>query len=121
MARQLSFTAEDVLEFLLMLKGGDGGRGLSEGPQTGLIEAIREDRERFGKRTLREPLGRQRTVSQRQLRIGTAVAKKKRKVSAYQREFGRQLKKLKRAHPRTPVTRLMKRAHAATKRARRGK
>jgi len=47
--------------------------------------------------------------------------KKKRKVSAYQKEFGRQLKKLKRAHPRTPVTRLMKRAHAATKRARRGK
>jgi hypothetical protein len=48
-------------------------------------------------------------------------AKKKRKVSAYQREFGRQLKKLKRAHPRTPVTKLMKRAHSATKRARRGK
>lgn len=47
--------------------------------------------------------------------------KPKRKVSAYQREFGRQLKKLKKKHPRTPVTRLMKRAHAATKRARRGK
>jgi len=47
--------------------------------------------------------------------------KKKRKVSAYQREFGRQLKKLKKKHPRTPVTKLMKRAHAATKRARRGK
>lgn len=44
--------------------------------------------------------------------------KAKRKVSAYQKEFGRQLKKLKRAHPRTPVTRLMKRAHAATRRAR---
>lgn len=49
------------------------------------------------------------------------IPKPKRKVSAYQREFGRQLKKLKRAHPRTPVTKLMKRAHAATKRARRGK
>lgn len=47
--------------------------------------------------------------------------KKKRKVSAYQKEFGRQLKKLKKKHPRTPVTRLMKRAHAATKRARRGR
>ena len=47
--------------------------------------------------------------------------KKKRKVSAYQKEFGRQLKKLKKAHPRTPVTRLMKRAHAATRKARRGK
>lgn len=47
--------------------------------------------------------------------------KPKRKVSAYQREFGRQLKKLKKKHPRTPVTRLMKRAHAATRKARRGK
>lgn len=47
--------------------------------------------------------------------------KKKRKVSAYQKEFGRQLKLLKKKHPRTPVTRLMKRAHAATKRARRGR
>jgi hypothetical protein len=43
----------------------------------------------------------------------------KRKATAYQKEFGRQLKKLKAAHPRTPVTRLMKRAHSATKRARR--
>lgn len=48
-------------------------------------------------------------------------AKAKRKVSAYQREFGRQLKKLKRAHPRTPVSKLMKRAHAATRRKRRGR
>ena len=43
--------------------------------------------------------------------------KKKRRVSKYQREFGRQLKALKRKHPRTPVTRLMKRAHAATRKA----
>lgn len=42
----------------------------------------------------------------------------KRKASAYSKEFGRQIKKLKRAHPRTPVTRLMKRAHTATRRAR---
>lgn len=49
------------------------------------------------------------------------LPKPKRKVSPYQREFGRQLKKLKKKHPRTPVTKLMKRAHAATKRARRGK
>ena len=40
---------------------------------------------------------------------------KKRKVSKYQKEFGKQLKKLKAKHPRTPVTRLMKRAHRATK------
>jgi len=44
--------------------------------------------------------------------------KKKRKVSSYSKEFGIQLKKLKAKHPRTPVTRLMKRAHAATRKAR---
>ena len=42
---------------------------------------------------------------------------KKRKVSKYSREFGRQLKKLKAAHPRTRVTQLMKRAHRATRKA----
>ena len=64
-----------------------------------------------------------RSLSQRRL-IQSAPgsrAKPKRRVSPYQREFGRQLKKLKKAHPRTPVTRLMKRAHTATKKARRGK
>ena len=35
--------------------------------------------------------------------------KKKRKVSRYQKEFGRQMKKLKAAHPRTKVTQLMSR------------
>jgi len=43
--------------------------------------------------------------------------KKKRKVSKYQKEFGKQLKMLKAQHPRTPVTRLMKRAHSATRKA----
>ena len=44
-------------------------------------------------------------------------AKKKRKVSKYQKEFGKQLKKLKAKHPRTKITRLMKRAHTATRKA----
>jgi hypothetical protein len=43
--------------------------------------------------------------------------KAKRKVSKYQREFGKQMKKLKKKHPRTAVKNLMKRAHRATKRA----
>ena len=43
--------------------------------------------------------------------------KKKRKVSRYQREFGRQLKALKKKHPRTKISALMKRAHTATKKA----
>jgi hypothetical protein len=45
------------------------------------------------------------------------LAPKKRRVSKYSREFGRQLKKLKAAHPRTKVTALMKRAHRATRKA----
>lgn len=45
------------------------------------------------------------------------VARKKKKVSKYSREFGRQLKKLKAKHPRTKVSSLMKRAHRATKKS----
>lgn len=42
----------------------------------------------------------------------------RRKVSPYQREFGRQLKKLKKKHPRTNISTLMKKAHRATRRIR---
>jgi hypothetical protein len=50
--------------------------------------------------------------------LNTQVTKKaKRKVSKYQRRFGQELKKLKKAHPRTKVQNLMKRAHRITKRA----
>jgi len=47
-------------------------------------------------------------------------AKKKvtRKVSGYQKEFGKQLKKLKKKHPRTNISTLMKRAHKATRKVR---
>jgi len=44
-------------------------------------------------------------------------APKKRKVSKYNREFGRQLKALKRKHPRSKISALMKRAHSLTKKA----
>jgi len=52
---------------------------------------------------------------------GVAVAaagarKARKKVSKYSRELGRQLKLLKKKHPRTAVKDLMKRAHRATKR-----
>jgi hypothetical protein len=43
--------------------------------------------------------------------------KKKRKVSRYQKEFGKQMKKLKAAHPRTKVTQLMSRGHTATRKS----
>ena len=42
---------------------------------------------------------------------------KKRKKSKYSKELGRQIKMLKRKHPRTKVTALMKRAHRATRKA----
>ena len=44
--------------------------------------------------------------------------KKKRKVSRYQKEFGRQMKRLKALHPRTKVTALMSKGHSATRKAR---
>jgi hypothetical protein len=43
------------------------------------------------------------------------VRKVKKKVSKYQREFGKQLKNLKKKHPKTQVGTLMKRAHKITK------
>ena len=48
-------------------------------------------------------------------------AKKKRGPNAYNKEFSKQMKSLKKKHPRTPVTKLMKRAHTATKKARKGR
>ena len=42
--------------------------------------------------------------------------KKKRKVSKYQKTFGKELEMLKMKHPRTPVTKLMSKAHTATRR-----
>ena len=43
--------------------------------------------------------------------------KKRKKVSKYSREFGIQLKKLIKKHPRTKVTQLMSQAHRNTKKA----
>ena len=47
--------------------------------------------------------------------------KRPRVPSAYNKEFSKQMKALKKKHPRTPATKLMKKAHTATKKARRGK
>jgi hypothetical protein len=65
--------------------------------------------------------GRLTPVSGSKMRIlppgNTLPRKRKRKVSRYQREFGKQLKKLKKKHPRTSIGVLMKRAHRATRKA----
>lgn len=63
------------------------------------------------------PARRMRSMGSRQFERQAVLPKKKRKVSKYQKEFGRQLKMLKKKFPRTPVTKLMKRAHAATRKA----
>ena len=61
------YSAEEVIEFIAMVRGGDAGRGLDYGPQTGLLEAIRKDRPR------RKP---------------------KRKASARSKKYGRAFKRL---------------------------
>ncbi|GAH05242.1 unnamed protein product [marine sediment metagenome] len=43
------------------------------------------------------------------------IPKKKRKVSRYQRVFGKNLKALKRKHPRSSISVLMKKAHRMTR------
>jgi len=45
-------------------------------------------------------------------------AKKKRKPSAYNQYMAKELAKLKKKHPRTKISRLMRRAHIATKKVR---
>ena len=49
--------------------------------------------------------------------LPTQSPKKKRKVSKYQKQFGKELKILKRKHPRTPVSKLMAKAHIAARKA----
>ena len=44
-------------------------------------------------------------------------APKKRRRSKYNRELSKQLKMLKKQHPRTAITKLMKKAHRATRKA----
>jgi len=67
-------------------------------------------------------IGLNRSNTKKNLFVGkvaaTARTKVKRKVSPYQKEFGRQLKKLKKKHPRTDISRLMKKAHITTRRLR---
>ncbi|AXH79561.1 MAG: hypothetical protein [Circular genetic element sp.] len=49
-------------------------------------------------------------------RVAVAAAPTvKRQVSKYQKAFGKSLKILKKKHPRTPISKLMKKAHRLTK------
>lgn len=69
----------------------------------------------------RNAMNGQRNSNSRRIRVTSprrAIPKKKqtRKVSAYQKRFGINLKKLKKAHPRTNISVLMKKAHRMTRR-----
>lgn len=124
----MAYSAEEVLAILIGIS--TGGRGGGVDPSNPLLgipsfsEALESDRARGRSgQASRGRRGRSSTTKG-MVRLTARRAyepKKRRKVSAYQREFGRQLKRLKKKHPRTPITRLMKRAHTATKKARRGK
>ena len=47
--------------------------------------------------------------------IANVAPKKKRKISNYQKVFGKHLKALKKKHPRTNISVLMKKAHRLTR------
>jgi hypothetical protein len=49
---------------------------------------------------------------------GKPHQKRKRKASAYNKEYAKQYAKLKKKHPRTSFSALAKKAHAATKKVR---
>ena len=48
---------------------------------------------------------------------GRVVRKVKRKASAYQKKLGKAIKELKKKHPKTKMSTLMKRAHKQVKRS----
>ena len=54
-------------------------------------------------------------ITRKSRSLSISVPKKTRKVSKYQKRFGINLKKLKKSHPRTNISVLMKRAHRMTR------
>ena len=107
MARD-DYSPREVIELLAGILS-DIKRGT---PSPSLIHDLSE-------RTLAEGKGgtrstRKSAVAKATFRMPTV--KKTRKVSRYQKEFGKHLKALKRKHPRTSTSILMKRAHRLTKR-----
>ena len=78
-----------------------------------------DDVEPASSRGRRGRSGTQRGLAAAAKRSGRSRARPKRKVSRYQKAFGACLKDLKRKHPRTPTSRLMKRAHTCARRKKR--
>ena len=102
------FTPPGFWDFIMDLDG-DGVNDVEQGL------ALRKNQLNGKSTAARKPRSSSRAFTSGQ--IASVSPKKKRKVSAYQKRFGIEMKRLIKAHPRTPRTRLMKRAHTATKRA----
>jgi len=101
----------DVIELLakILIEGRGGGIISPTDPQFGIGGAAlpgSSNRSRRGAATT--------SSRSRSAKVGTI--KRTRKVSAYQKRFGMHLKRLKKAHPRTDISQLMKKAHRATRR-----
>jgi len=77
-------------EFLEYIRGEDTGSRNGQPPIPPISRATRSDR--------------------------VPIPKKRRKVSRYQKVFGKHLKALKKKHPRTDISVLMKKAHRLTRR-----
>ena len=105
---------QDQLELIIASRmGGLPGRGLQMIDQELGERGFLLNRSNTENNMLAGEIGKKLGVGARKV-----IIKKKRKVSAYQREFGRQLKKLKKKHPRTNISQLMRKSHVLTRKLR---
>jgi len=102
------YSPREVIELLVGILS-DIKRGT---PSPSLIHDLSERTLAEGRTPSRS--GRKKVAAKGTFRMPTV--KKTRKVSRYQKVFGKHLKALKRKHPRTSTSILMKRAHRLTKR-----
>lgn len=106
---------------LIRLGGGLALRRVSMGNAlTGLGTGLRlmdmvEDEEGNVYQVVADNLMPGRAMRTDSIPVPKSKTKRKRKVSKYQKQFGIELKKLKKKHPRSKISSLMKKAHIATR------
>ena len=104
------YSAREVVELLaqILIEGRGGGPINPLDPVFGIGgSALSGKNSSSSRRTSASKLSRSTKV---------AVLKPKRTVSQYQKVFGKHLKALKKKHPKTKISVLMKKAHRLTKR-----
>lgn len=103
-------SAREVVNLLakILIEGRGGGIISPTDPQFGIGGDALPGRSAATKKTTRK------NTKSGSLKV--SIPKQKRKVSGYQKRFGINLKKLKKKHPRTDISVLMKRAHRITRR-----